>query len=246
MQDLSRPHDNRLLAALGQADALRLQPYLERVFLTRNQPIYTPGETMSHAYFPTTLLASLMHITQDGDCAESALVGNDGMLGLCLFMSDGLACDSASALTAGEAFRIPAAILRKEFNRAGATMRVLLRYTQVQMTQTAQRAICTRRHLITQQVALCLLQQADHASSTEVLMTQEQIALRLGVRREGVTEGAGLLQKLGLIRYARGHIEVLDREGLEEQACECYAVLRNEYQRLLPVQTCKPCLLAAA
>src|SRR3990167_5848583 len=240
MQDLSRPHDNRLLAALGQADALRLQPYLERVFLTRNQPIYTPGETMSHAYFPTTLLASLMHITQDGDCAESALVGNDGMLGLCLFMSDGLACDSASALTAGEA------ILRKEFNRAGATMRVLLRYTQVQMTQTAQRAICTRRHLITQQVALCLLQQADHASSTEVLMTQEQIALRLGVRREGVTEGAGLLQKLGLIRYARGHIEVLDREGLEEQACECYAVLRNEYQRLLPVQTGKPCLLAAA
>src|SRR3990167_7350742 len=153
MQDLSRPHDNRLLAALGQADALRLQPYRERVFLTRNQPIYTPGETMSHAYFPTTLLASLMHIMQDGDCAESALVGNDGMLGLCLFMSDALACDSATALTAGEAFRIPAAILRKEFNRAGTTMRVLLRYTQLQMIQTAQRAICTRRHLITQQGA---------------------------------------------------------------------------------------------
>lgn len=246
MQDLSSPHDNRLLAALGQAEWLRLQPCMERVFLTRNQPIYMPGETMSHAYFPTTLLASLMYITQDGDCAESALVGNDGMLGLCLFMNDGLTCDSATALTAGEAFRIPAAILRKEFNRAGAAMRVLLRYAQVQMTQTAQRAICTRRHLITQQVALCLLQQADHSSSTEVLMTQEQIALRLGVRREGVTEGAGLLQKLGLIRYARGHVEVLDREGLEEQACECYAVLRNEYQRLLPVQACKPCLLAAA
>ncbi|MGS5086995.1 Crp/Fnr family transcriptional regulator [Hydrogenophaga sp. A37] len=246
MQNPSSPFDNHLLAALGQADWLRLQPYAERVVLTRNQTIYDSGETLSHAYFPTTLLASLMYVTVDGDCVESALVGNEGLLGVCLFMSGGPMCGCATVLTTGEAFRIPAGVIRSEFNRAGATMRLLLGYTQALLTQTAQRATCTRHHVITQQVAFCLLQQADRSGSDEVLMTQEQIAMRLGVRREGVTEGALLLQKLGLIRYTRGHVQVLDREGLEEQACECYGVLRDEYQRLLPVAACQACLLRAA
>lgn len=246
MQHHSSPFDNRLLAALGPADWLRLQPHVEPVVLVRNQTIYESGETLSHAYFPTTLLASLMHVTVDGDSTESAVVGNDGMLGVSLFMSGGATCGSATVLTTGEAYRIPARTLRNEFNRAGSTMRILLRYTQALLTQTAQRATCTRHHLVTQQVALCLLQQADRSGSDAVLMTQEQIAMRLGVRREGVTEGELALQKLGLIRYARGHVEVLDREGLEEQACECYGVLRDEYQRLLPVVSCQPCLLQAA
>ncbi|KRC00456.1 Crp/Fnr family transcriptional regulator [Hydrogenophaga sp. Root209] len=242
----SSPFDNHLLAALGRVEWQRMQPHVERVDLARNQPIYAPGETMSHAYFPTTALASMMNVTETGACAESAMVGNDGMLGVSLFMSGGPTCGCALVLAAGEAWRIPACILRHEFNRAGSTMRILLRYTQALLTQTAQRAICMRHHLITQQVAVCLLQQADRSSSAEVLMTQEQIAVRLGVRREGVTEGAGTLQKLGLIRYARGHVEVLDREGLEDQACECYAVLRDEYHRLLPVAACQQCLEAVA
>lgn len=246
MQHSSSPFDNRLLAALGPAEWLRLQSYAEPVVLTRDQNIYNSGQTMSHAYFPTTLLASLMHVTADGDCTESALVGNDGMLGVGLFMSGGPTCGFATVLTTGEAFRIPARVLQREFNRAGYTMHILLRYTQALLTQTAQRATCTRHHLVTQQVAMCLLQQADRSCDHEVLMTQEQIAMRLGVRREGVTEGARTLQKLGLIRYARGHVEVLDRERLEEHACECYGVLRDEYQRLLPATACCPRMLQAA
>lgn len=242
----SSPFDNRLLAALGRFDWLRLQPYADRVSLYRNEPIYRHGETLSHAYFLTTAVASMMHVTESGECAESAMVGNDGMLGVCLLMSGGAAFGGASVLTSGEAYRIPASVLKLEFNRAETTMQVLLRYTQSLLTQTAQRAICMRHHLITQQVAFFLLQQADRSGSTEVLMTHEQIALRLGVRREGVTEGAGLLQRLGLIRYSRGHVEVLDREGLEDQACECYAVQRNEYQRLFPVPARQQCLEAVA
>lgn len=245
MQTHSSPLDNRLLASLGSTDWLRLQPHVDRVVLNRKESVYEPGQTLSHAYFPTTLLASLMHVTEDGDCAESALVGNDGMLGVSLFMSGTPSSGYASVLASGEAYRIPAGILMQEFERAGDTMRVLLRYTQALLTQTAQHAICARHHLVTQQVAFCLLQQADRSQSDEVLMTQEQIATRLGVRREGVTEGAGHLQKLGLIRYSRGHVEILDREGLEEQACECYGALRNEYQRLLPAAPCQECLLAA-
>lgn len=245
MQVQSSPLDNRLLASLGTAEWLRLQPHVDRVVLNRNESVYESGQTLSHAYFPTTLLASIMHVTEDGDCAESALVGNDGMLGVCLFMSDGPSIGYASVLSTGEAYRIPAGILKREFDRAGATMRVLLRYTQALLTQTAQHAICARHHVITQQVASCLLQQADRSQSDEVFMTQEHIATRLGVRREGVTEGAGHLQKLGLIRYSRGHVEILDREGLEDEACECYSALRDEYQRLLPVASCQPCLLAA-
>ena len=246
MNTNSSPFDNRLLASLGPADWLRLQAHVEPVVLTKNQTIYSSGDTMSHAYFPTTMLASVMSVTIDGDCTESALVGNDGMLGVCLFMSGGPTCGWGTVLTSGEAFRIPARVLRNEFNRATSTMRVLLHYTQTLLSQASQRATCTRHHLITQQVALFLLQHADRSLGDEVLTTQEQIARRLGVRREGVTEGAQTLQKLGLIRYARGHVEVLDREGLKQQACECYGVLRDEYQRLLPAASCQPCMLQAA
>jgi CRP-like cAMP-binding protein len=245
MPTFSSPFKNRLLAALGSLDWLRLQPFVERVDLPRNQRIHQHGETVSHAYFFTTAVASTMHLTESGACAESAMVGNDGMLGVSLFMGGGPAFGSASVLSSGEAYRIPAGVLKREFNRAGTTMQVLLRYTQALLTQTAQRAICVRHHLIAQQVAVCLLQHADRSGRAEVFMTQEQIALRLGVRREGVNDGAALLQRLGLIRYARGHVEVLDREGLEQQACECYAVQRDEYQRLLPTP-CQPCMEAVA
>jgi CRP-like cAMP-binding protein len=245
MQHSSSPFDNRLLAALGPADWQRLQSHAEPIACTRNQTIYNSGETMTYAYFPTTLLASMLCVTVDGECTESALVGSDGMLGVGLFMG-GPNWGCAAALNSGEAFRIPAAILRNEFNRAGYTMQVLLLYTQSLLKQAAQRATCMRHHQVTQQVALCLLQQADRSGNNEVLMTQEQIAMRLGVRREGVTHGACTLQKLGLIRYARGHVEVLDREGLAKQACECYDVLREDYRRLLPISACQPCFLEAA
>lgn len=246
MRTFSSPFENHLLAALENADWSRLEPFMDRVNLCRNQPIYRHGETMSHAYFFTTAVASTMHVTKSGDCAESAMVGNDGMLGVCLVMGGGPAFGCASVLTGGEAYRVPAGVLNREFNRAGTTMRVLLRYTQALLAQAAQRSICMRHHLITQQVATCLLQHADRCGGAEVLMTQEQIALRLGVRREGVNEGAALLQRRGLIRYARGHVEVLDRRGLEQQACECYGVQRNEYQRLLPAAPSQQCLEAVA
>ncbi|WP_300650050.1 Crp/Fnr family transcriptional regulator [Hydrogenophaga sp.] len=246
MQHRSSPFDNRLLAALGPNEWLRLQAHAEPVVFTRNQTIFSSGDTVSHAYFPTTLIASMLCVTVDGQCTESALVGNDGMLGVGLFMGGGPTCGCATALTSGEAFRIPAPVLCNEFQRAGYLMHILLRYTQSLLTQAAQRTTCMRHHLVTQQVALCLLQQADRSDDNEVVMTHEQIAMRLGVRREGVTEGAGTLQKLGLIRYARGHVEVLDHAGLEEQACECYGVLRDDYQRLLPTSACRPRLLQAA
>lgn len=246
MHQRSSPFDNLLLASLGQPEWLRLQPYVERVTLTRNQSLYESGQTLSHAYFPTTALVSMMYVSHNGDCAESALVGNDGMLGVCLFMGGGSTCSCAQVQTTGEAFRLPRRILQDEFNRIGPTMQILLRYAQALLTQTAQRAICARHHMITQQVAFCLLQHADRSFGNEVLMTHDQISQRLGVRREGVTEGAGQLQKRGLIRYSRGHVSVLDRDGLEGQACECYAVLRHECQRLLPVMPRPEHMLAAA
>jgi len=239
MSSFSNPFENQLLAAIETMDWSRLAPSMDRVDLSRNQPLCQHGETMSHAYFFTTAVASTMHVTESGDCVESAIVGNDGMLGVGLFMGGGPAFGCASVLTSGEAYRIPAGVLKQEFNRAGTTMRVLLLYTQSLLRQAAQRTVCVRHHLIAQQVAVCLLQHADCSGCDEVFMTQEQIGLRLGVRREGVNDGAAQLQRLGLIRYARGHVEVLDREGLEQQACECYAVQRDEYKRLLPVSSCQ-------
>ena len=234
MHDHSLPFDNLLLCALGAPEWQRCQPYLERVELARNQSLYEPGETPSHAYFPTSALISMMHLTETGACAESAVVGNDGMLGVCLLMGGGSTSSCAVVQMAGDAYRMPARALRAEFNRSGPVMDIMLRYMQSLLTQASQRAVCMRHHSVSQQVAFCLLQHLDRVSGDDLVMTQEAIAQRLGVRREGVTHCAHHFQKLGLIRYARGHISVLDRDALEEHACECYSVLRDEQLRLLP------------
>ncbi len=234
MTSRSHPFDNHLLAALPLPEWHRLEPYVERVQLNLHQSLYESGQTMSHAYFPTSAIASLMYVTESGACAESAVVGRDGMLGVCLLMGGGSTSNRAVVNTAGEAFRLPARVIKDAFASAGATMNVLLRYTQALLTQTSQRAVCTRHHSIAQQVAFTLLLNLDRVDGESLVMTQELIAHRLGVRREGVTEGAYMLQKMGLIQYSRGRITVLDRAGLENRACECYAVVHDECERLLP------------
>ena len=236
MHRSSSPFDNRLLASLDRGAWLRLQPHLERVFLNRSAPIYAAGEKQAYAYFPTTLLASLMQVTMEGDSVESALIGSEGMLGIGLLMGGGSCTGYACALNAGEAYRVAAPVITEEFNRAGNTMRVLLRFTQALLAQTEQNAICARHHLIIQRVAFCLLQQADCSCSNTIYVTQEQMANRLGVRREGVNEVASALQRRGLIRCTRGKVILLDRPGLVGEACGCYGVLRNEVLRLLPVR----------
>jgi CRP-like cAMP-binding protein len=232
----SKPTDNLLLAALAPEAWERLLPSLERVPLQLHQSLHESGQTMDHAYFPTGALVSLMYFTEDGASAESAEVGKDGMLGVSLLMGGQSTCSRAVVQAAGESYRLPADVLLREFWRGGAVMRLLLRYTQALLTQTSQRAICNRHHSVSQQLARCLLLSLDHTEGGEIVTTQERIAERLGVRREGVNEGAYFLQKLGLIRYARGHISVLDRRGLERRACECYALVKNECHRLMATE----------
>ncbi len=234
MQQTSLPFDNLLLSGLGATEWQRCQPHLERVELTRNQSLHEAGETPSHAYFPTSALISMMHLTETGACVESAVVGNDGMLGVGVLLGGGFTSSGAVVQLAGDAYRMPAATLREEFSRGGPLMGILLRYTQSLLTQASQRAVCMRHHSVSQQVAFTLLQHLDRIAGDDLVMTQEVIAQRLGVRREGVTHCAHHFQKLGLIRYARGHITVLDRPGLEAHACECYGLLRDEQNRLLP------------
>lgn len=233
MSAFSKPTDNLILAALPEDAWKRLEPAVERVQLRLQQTLHEPGQGADHAYFPTGALLSLMYFTENGASAESAVVGKDGMLGVSLLMGGQSTCSRAVVQAAGESFRIPADVLLREFWRGGGAMRLLLRYTQALLTQTSQRAICNRHHSLAQQLARCLLLSLDHTHGGEIVTTQERIADRLGVRREGVTEGAYILQKLGLIRYARGHISVLDRHGLERRACECYALVKRECHRLL-------------
>ena len=230
----TEPRDNHLLAALPADVWQRLAPHLEYAPLARGQAVYASGEAMSHAYFPTSAIVSMMYFTNSGASSESAVVGNDGVVGIALLMGGGSMCSHAVALGAGEAYRLPAQVLQDEFRRGGAAMKLLLCYTQALLTQIAQRAVCNRHHSLAQQLARCLLLTLDRNPGREILTTQEVIANRLGVRREGVTEGAYFLQKLGLIRYTRGRITVVDREGLEGRACECYAVVKQECERLLP------------
>lgn len=230
----TEPRDNHLLGALPADVWQRLSPQMEHAPLARGQAIYATGEAMSHAYFPTSAIVSMMYFTDSGASSESAVVGNDGMVGIALLMGGGSMCSHAVVQGAGEAYRIPAQVLHEEFFRGGAAMQLLLRYTQALLTQIAQRAVCNRHHSLAQQLARCLLLTLDRNPGQEILTTQEVIANRLGVRREGVTEGAYFLQKLGLIRYTRGRITVVDREGLEGRACECYAVVKKECNRLLP------------
>ncbi len=227
------PNQNHLLAALLDADFERLAPHLELVPMLLGDVLYESGGKLQHAYFPTTSIVSLHYVLEDGGSSESAGVGNEGVLGISLFMGGGSTPSRAVAQTGGHAYRLKAHVLMEEFNRAGPVMRLLLRYTQALMTQMSQTAVCNRHHSVEQQLCRWLLLTLDRLPSGELTMTQELIANMLGVRREGVTEAAGRLQAAGYIRYRRGHISVLDRVGLEHTACECYEVVRKEVTRLL-------------
>jgi len=195
--------------------------------------LYEPGEQLQHAYFPTTSIVSLHYVTESGASAETAGVGNEGVVGISLFMGGDTTPSSAVVQTAGHAYRLERRLLTQEFNRAGLLQRLLLRYTQALMTQMAQTAVCNRHHSVEQQLCRWLLLTLDRLPSNELVMTQELVASMLGVRREGITEAAGNLQRAGFISYRRGHIAVLDRSGLETSACECYAVVKKELNRLL-------------
>jgi CRP-like cAMP-binding protein len=228
------PRQNHLLAALPEAEWQRWRPLLEPVTLSLGQVIYESGRTLAHVIFPSTAIVSLLYVLEDGASAEIAVVGNEGIVGISLFMGGGSTPSRAVVQSAGAGFRLAAAMMKDEFNRAGPAMHLLLRYTQALITQMAQTAVCNRHHALDQQLCRWLLLSLDRLAGTELVMTQELIANMLGVRREGVTEAALKLQKLGLIQYARGHIKVLDRPGLEARSCECYAVVKKEYDRLLP------------
>ena len=227
------PKQNHLLAALPTAEFDRLSPHLELVPMPLGEALYESGGHLQHVYFPTTSIVSLLYVFEDGASAEIAVVGNEGLLGISLFMGGETTPSRAVVQSAGYGYRLKAQPLKQEFNRAGPVLHLLLRYTQALITQMAQTAVCNRHHSVEQQLCRWLLLSLDRLSSDSLTMTQELIANMLGVRREGVTEAAGKLQRAGLIRYRRGHIEVLDRPGLEQAVCECYAVVRLEFDRLL-------------
>jgi CRP-like cAMP-binding protein len=230
------PHDasqNHLLAALPTEEFERLAPHLHLVPMPLGEIIFEPGGQIQHSYFPTTAIVSLHYVLESGASSETASVGNEGVVGISLFMGGDTTSSSAVVKTAGHAYRLDRHLLVEEFERAGPLQRLLLRYTQALMTQMTQTAVCNRHHSVVQQLCRWLLTTLDRIPSGELVMTQELVASMLGVRREGVTEAAGLLQDAGLIRYRRGHIAVLDRAGLEARSCECYAVVRKELRRLL-------------
>jgi CRP-like cAMP-binding protein len=228
---------NQLLAALPEAKWLQWQPHLESIDLTLGQVLNEPSGKMTHAYFPTTCIVSLLNVTTEGDSAEIAVVGYEGIVGVSLFMGGETTRSRAIVQSAGHAFRLNESLMMEEFRQAGPVMHLLLRYTQALITQMAQTAVCNRHHTLDQQLCRLLLLSLDRLESNEVVMTQELIANMLGVRREGVTEAAGRLHKIGIIQYQRGRITVLDREQLEKRTCECYAVVKKEYDRLLPNTT---------
>jgi CRP-like cAMP-binding protein len=230
---LPTPKDNHLLAALSAPDLDAFASKLELVPMPLGQMMYEPGTQLRHAYFPTTSIVSLHYITESGASAETAGVGNEGVLGISLFMGGNTTPSSAVVQTAGQAWRLERQVLLEEFNKAGALQKLLLRYTQALMTQMAQSAVCNRHHSIEQQLCRWLLLTLDRVPGRELVMTQELVASMLGVRRESVTEAAGSLQTAGYIRYRRGHIGLLDRKGLEAHTCECYGVVKKELTRLL-------------
>jgi len=231
------PTQNHLLAALPEADYMRLLPDLELVTLPLGWAVYEAGGTLGYVYFPTTCIVSLLYVMEDGASAEIAVTGNDGLVGIALFMGGESTPSRAVVQSAGYGYRLKAAVLKKEFKQGGQLQHLALRYTQGLITQMAQTAVCNRHHAVEQQLCRWLLLSLDRLSSNKLIMTQELIANMLGVRREGVTEAAGNLQKAGLIKYSRGHITVLDRSKLEKQVCECYAVVKKEMDRLLPAKT---------
>lgn len=227
------PRRNKLLASLPEAEWERWRPQLEAVEMPLGQVLYESGIALSHVYFPTSAIVSLLYVMENGASAEIAVVGNEGIVGISLFMGGESTPSRAVVQSAGQGFRLRAQVIKEEFTRP-PILHLLLRYTQALITQMAQTAVCNRHHSLDQQLCRWLLLSLDRLEGSELVMTQELIANMLGVRREGVTEGALKLQRAGLIRYARGRISVLNRRGLEQRTCECYAVVKKEYDRLLP------------
>jgi CRP-like cAMP-binding protein len=230
---LPEPVGNRLLARLPGDEYERLLPHLGSVSFSLGEVIYESGGQMSYIYFPTTAIVSLLYLMENGSSAEMGVAGNEGLVGIALFMGGGTMPNRAVVQSAGDALRMKAKVLQDEFARGGTFQRLLLRYTQALITQMSQTAVCNRLHTIEQQLCRWLLLSHDRLDSDELVMTQELIANMLGVRREGVTMAAGRLQDQGLISYVRGHIKVLDRRGMEAAVCECYRVVKDEYDRLL-------------
>ena len=234
MATVADPKQNHLLDALLKSEFDRISPNLEYVALPLGKVLYESGGLLEHVYFPTTSIISLLYVMENGSAAEIAVVGNEGILGISLFMGGETTSSRAVIQSAGYAYRLKAQLLKDEFNRGGPVQRLLLRYTQALITQMAQTAVCNRHHTVEQQLCRWLLLSLDRLASDELTMTQELIANMLGVRREGVTEAAGRLQRDGIINYSRGHIAVLDRKALENRSCECYKVVKAEFDRLLP------------
>jgi CRP-like cAMP-binding protein len=228
------PKDNRLLAALPEEDYGKLRPLLEPVTLALGMALYESGGVQGYVYFPTSSIVSLLYVLEDGSSAEIAVTGCEGLVGIALFMGGETTPSRAVVQSAGRGYRIKAAALKQKFEAGGALQLLLLRFTQALITQMTQTAVCNRHHAVDQQLCRWLLLSLDRLPANDLVMTQELIANMLGVRREGVTEAAGKLQTAGLIEYSRGHITVLDRKGLEARVCECYAVVKKEYDRLLP------------
>lgn len=235
MAPINRPQNNHLLGALPTDIYARLAPHLELVPMPLGKVIYESGVPISHVYFPTTAIVSLLYVMVDGASAEIAVVGKEGIVGVSLFMGADTTPSRAIVQSAGHAYRLKGEVLKEEFSQSGPFQDLLLHYTQALLTQMALTAACNRHHSVDQQLCRWLLLSLDRLPANELLMTQELIANMLGVRREGVTEAAGNLQKSGLIKYSRGHIEILNRLGLEARTCECYGVVKREFDRLLPV-----------
>ena len=227
-----QPDQNHLLAALPATELERLKPHLELVHMPLGDVLCESGGRLPYVYFPTSTIISLHYILENGASSEIAGVGNEGMLGISLFMGGESTPSWATVQTAGYGYRMKAALLLQEFNQGGPVQRLLLRYTQALITQISQTAVCNRHHTIEQQLCRWLLLTLDRLNSEELVMTQELIASMLGVRREGITEAAGKLQQAGIIRYRRGHITVLDQIGLKAHVCECYDVVKKEFDRL--------------
>jgi CRP-like cAMP-binding protein len=236
MLDSAEPRNNFLLAALPDPEWQRWRVLLEKVDMPLGQVLYESGATLTHIYFPTTSIVSLLYVMENGASAEIAVVGREGLVGVSLFMGGESTPSRAVVQSAGHGYRLRAQSMKDEFDRAGPVLHLLLRYTQALITQMAQTAACNRHHTLDQQLCRWLLLSLDRLRTNELSMTQELIANMLGVRREGVTEAASKLQQAGLISYARGRITVLNRPGLEKRTCECYAVVKHEYDRLLPEQ----------
>lgn len=247
MPSLHHPLQNRLLAALPLEDFNRLQPHLELVPMRLGEALYESGGKLSHVYFPTTAIISMLYVLENGSSAEIAIVGNEGLLGIALFMGGDTTPSRAIIQSAGYGYRLKAQLLKTEFDRAGPMLHLLLRYTQALITQMTQTAVCNRHHSVEQQLCRWLLLSLDRLPSDSIRMTQELIANMLGVRREGVTEAAGGLQRAGIVSYSRGHIKVLNRPGLERAACECYGVVKMEFDRLMAQHPAEnPTVLPAA